>query len=545
MLYGGYTNQEQTIERVGQIKQHQYPIDAYWIDSWFWSHADKGRGPKKYIDFVADNIGYPDRKAMWTYLQQQGVKGGFWVWDCIQQNGNEKAFQDFLDRGFFKNVYLNKDSWHNNSTTTAMFEAGNSKNGTQNGNINFDNVAAVAYFKQQMKHFFDEGADFIKLDRTSDINTCKAMFEMTQEFGKETKGRGFIMSHTGGQENESYKRYPTKWTDDTRSDWNIDNPLIQFPSWVPSVALKENIALFSDPSKKTSTIPFLTNDMGGFDMGKAQQPEEELFIRWMQFSMFNPITEVFSQPENPTSNLAWLYSPLADSLFRQYAQRRLQLFPYIYSYAHLSRIAGRHMIGKFPNHIYQFSFGNEMLVAPVYERGATAQQLFLPPGQWHNYYTGKIIDGNTMHTVAAPLGQIPLFIKAGSIIPMRPYAASVEAGSNATLQVLVYPGTIGEFWLIEDDGNSNDYLDGKYAATLLSQAASPKKLAITIHAVLGTYSGMLKKRKWYFQIKDDRTPLGVRVNGKSTPFEMQDNNLIIQLPAQRVSKNLKVEIVYT
>ena len=99
--------------------------------------------------------------------------------------------------------------------------------------------------------------------------------------------------------------------------------------------------MYTDPEKATSKIPFLTNDLGGFDMGKTNKPDEELYIRWLQFSMFCPITEVFSQPENPTSNLAWKYSGRADSIFRFYSHLRMQLFPYIYSSAQLSRIERR------------------------------------------------------------------------------------------------------------------------------------------------------------------------------------------------------------
>ncbi|MDV7394137.1 hypothetical protein RZS08_22340, partial [Arthrospira platensis SPKY1] len=138
-----------------------YPIDAYWIDSWFWSFDDRGAGPKKYIDFVADTVAFPDRQAMWDFMQERHIKGGFWTWDAIQQTGNEEAFADFESRGFFRDVYINTNPWHNASTTTAMFEGGadGAQRATPTGNIDFDNREAADYFKKRMKHFFDEGAD--------------------------------------------------------------------------------------------------------------------------------------------------------------------------------------------------------------------------------------------------------------------------------------------------------------------------------------------------------------------------------------------------
>ncbi|MBN8687705.1 MAG: glycoside hydrolase family 31 protein [Chitinophagales bacterium] len=504
VLYGGYTNQQQTIDRVDAIKAHDYPIDAYWIDSWFWSHADKGIGPHKYIDFIADTVGYPNRKQMWKHLEHQGIKGGFWTWDCILETGNEKAFHDFKTQGFFSSVYINKNSWHNKGTSTAMFQEKAEHPGTACGNIDFDNPAAAAYFKKQMKHFFEEGADFIKLDRTSKISTCKAMFELSQEYGLETKGRGFIFSHTGGMETEEYKRYPAKWTDDTRSDWTIENPLIRFNDWVPAVALKENIAMFTDPGKETSRIPFLANDLGGFDMGFTQKPEEELYIRWLQFSMFNPITEVFCQPENPTANLAWNYSAKADSVFRQYAHLRMQLFPFIYSYAHRSRIEGKPMIGKIPGQLYEYLFGEEILLAPVYEKGVISRDVYLPPGQWINYYTGERHKGNTVLKIPVTLEQIPLFIKAGAILPMRNYASSIEKGNNDTLHLHIYPGADGVFTLREDDGLSNDYLQGGLRSTRISMKQAANKISVNIAPPAGHYKGMNKYRTWILHIHETR-----------------------------------------
>lgn len=545
VMYGGYTNQGETISRIASIKKHNYPIDAYWIDSWFWSYADKGIGPNRYIDFSADTVAYPSRKNMWKYMQDNNIKGGFWLWDCILETGNEKAFNDFKQKGFFSSTYLNTNSWHNGSRSTAMFQNGKEQKGTMCGNIDFDNPAAVVYFKQKMKPFFDEGADFIKLDRTSNISTCKAMFEMSQEFGKETKGRGFILSHTGGQETEEYKRYPTKWTDDTRSDWTIEKPLIEFSSWVPYVALKENIAMYTDPKNKSSEIPFLTNDLGGFDMGKTKQPDDELYIRWLQFSMLNPITEVFSQPENPTANLAWMYSAKADSIFRYYAQWRMQLFPYIYSYAHRSRIEGKQMIGKIPGQLYQYMFGDELLVAPVYEKRTSRQTVFLPEGNWINYWTGEQLQGNTEHIVAAPLNQIPLFVKQGAIIPMRKYASSIEKGNNNTLILHVYPDADGAFNLLEDDGTSNDYLDGIYASTVIEQKNSGKKTLLRIHPVEGSYKGMLSTRKWILYIHYNITPKRVKINGQNIKFSFNQTGKIIRIETARRSVKQAIEFELT
>ena len=529
VLYGGYTDQEGTISRIKEIQSHDYPIDAYWIDSWFWSFIEKGRGPKKYIDFIADTISFPDRSEMWGFMTKNNIKGGFWTWDCILKTGNENAFNDFKSKGYFSRIYEETNTWHNNSFSTAMFQDKKSgKNATTCGDIDFENPKAADYFKKRMKHFFDEGADFIKLDRTTKIKTCKTMFEMSQEFGMETEGRGFILSHSFDTDNEEYKKYPAKWTDDTRSDWTIEKPIVDFEIWTPPVAFKENITMFTDPQKPTSNIPFLTNDLGGFAIGNAEKPEEELYIRWIQFSMFNPIVEVFSEPENLTSNLPWMYSERADSIFRFFSHLRMQLFPYIYSYAIRSRIEAKHMLGKFPEHIYQYTFGDEMLVAPVYEKGAIIQKVFLPKGKWINYWTGEEMEGDGEYSVAAPIHQIPLFVKQGSIIPMREYAPSIEKGNNNTLILHIYPGENGHFNLIEDDGTSNDYLKNIYAITKIELQNGNNGFAIVINPTEGTYSGMKEERNWILYLHLMESPLlNILIDGQNLKFSYENTKNII------------------
>jgi alpha-glucosidase (family GH31 glycosyl hydrolase) len=530
VLYGGYTDQEGTIERIKEIQEHNYPIDAYWIDSWFWDYENHGRGPEKYIDFVADTISYPDREAMWTFMEENNIKGGFWIWDCIQQTGNEEAFQDFKERGYFSDIFIYTGSWHNSNTTTDMYQEGDATTPqTPTGNIDFKNPEAAEYFKQRIKHFFDEGADFIKLDRTAAIEVCKTMFEATQELGKETSGRGFIMSHSShGTESEEFKRYPTKWTGDSRADWSLDKPTKEFYSWVPKHALKENIEAYTDPDNHKSEIPFLTMDMGGFQMGKTDQLDEELYLRWMQLAIFTPITELFTQPENPTSNLPYKYSERADTLFRFYSHLRMKLFPYIYSYAHQTRLTGNNMVKKTPASIHDYFFGEEMLVAPVYEQNGRTREIDFPDGIWINYWTGEIIEEAGKHIAEAPIDKIPLFIKQGSIIPMRRYAPSIEKGSNDTLEIHVYTGADGEFTLIEDDGTSNDYLEGIYAETKFSFKQSITNATLSIQPTLGYYENIEKDRTWIFIIHSAENINAVEINGKPAEFKQQGSSYITQ-----------------
>jgi len=546
VLYGGYTDQAGTIERIRDIQARDYPIDAYWIDSWFWSYGDKGAGPAGYLDFRGDTVSFPDRRVMWSWMEDNKIKGGVWIWDCILERGNEPVFRDFLDNGFFSGVYLNKNPWHNSGTTTAMFSEEEKNPGTLCGNIDFENPVAVSYVGSRLKPLFEEGADFIKLDRTDRISVCRAMYGFTADMGLETKGRGMILSHSRGTENNEYKRYPLKWTDDTRSDWTVDSPLVRFDPWVPGVALKENIAMYTDPNQSTSRIPFLTNDLGGFDMGKVEKPDEELFIRWMQFSMFCPVTEVFSQPENPTSNLAWNYSPYADSLFREYSHMRMRLFPYLYSYAHISRLKGINMVRPLPGHIYEYMLGDELLIAPVCEKGAKTRTIDLPEGRWIDYWTGDLLEGGTRHVIEAPAERIPILVREGALIPERQYSSSIEKGSNDTLFLNVYPGSDCSFTLTEDDGVSNDYLRGGFATTEINGKKTSAGFDITINPVQGTYNGMPAGRTWIFKIHSPEKPAKVMINGrkKAWAYHASDRETIIETGRINKSRETVVRIFF-
>jgi len=366
---------------------------------------------------------------------------------------------------------------------------------------------------------------------------------MQQEFGKETKGRGFMLSHKAGLDDPEYKRYPAKWTSDTRSDWTIKSPNKEFASWVPEVAFTEEIELVTDPDNPVSKIPFLAKDTGGFDKGETDEVDEELYIRWMQFSMFGSITESFSQPENPTSNLAWKYSERADTLYRKYAHLRMELFPYIYSYAHLTRLSGQDMVRSIPDRLYQYLFGEELLVAPVHVEGATERDVYLPDGEWVHFWSGTPYEGAEEYEIAAPIDEIPVFARAGSIIPMRDYAPSVESGTNDHLTLLAYEGD-GSFTLIEDDGLSNDYLDGIYEVTEISQRTGSDESVFVIAKVKGSYDGMNETRSWSLDLRTGRDVQRVLVNGMEQEFSETAGGVMVSAGEQPLDQETTITVEY-
>ncbi len=508
VLYGGYTNQESTLQTIDSLRAGNFPIDAYWIDSWFWNYSDKGRGPKGYLDFKGDLTAFPDLKAMWQEMENRKIKGGIWMWDCILREKNETAYDSFLKKGFFTNSFINGDRWHNSTGHTIT------------GNIDFENQDAVAYWKQQLKPFFDAGLDFLKLDRSSEIPFTKAAFEATQQLGKETKGRGFVLSHLHTTYDPRHKLYPTKWTGDAKIAWS--QPDYPNNSIYAMGALKENVGMIADPKRSTYEIPFLTHDAGGYDYFGSTEQSDELYMRWIQFSSLNSIMTLFSQHTNPTRNLPHRYPKSVQDNFKKYTHLRMQLFPYLYTQALSTHLTGTKMVQGDGIHEDQFLLGSSLLVAPVVNQGVLSREVYFPPGIWYDADNDVQYKGDTVFRVQAPMEKLPLFIKKGSILPKRDYAPAIELGNNERITLEIYPDSNGSFSLLEDDGISNQYLSGGYAETKMSMRQKNGSLHLTIGKTSGGYQPGFSERTWVIRVHDvKKMPRQIQIQKKRIRFEYQ------------------------
>jgi len=520
VVFGGYTNQEQTIEWVKKLIDEDYPIDAYWIDSTFWdsrgeSRGAWGKGPKGYLDFVGDKEAFADTKLMWQSLENYNVKAGIWIWNSIFEKGNEGIYKDFKDRGFFKKTYHEKEGWHN---------AGNN---TMAGDIDFENAEAVAYFKSKLKPFFDNGLDFLKLDRNSELAYLKTCFEMTQDFGAETKGRGFILSHAADIKNPDFTKYPIKWSGDAKIAWSEPYNLEKW--WVRNVGLKENIQFLTDKSLPFFNVPFLSNDTGGYELFSSKDHGDELYIRWTQFSCFNSVMHVFGSRHVAGHNMPFNFSQDAQENFKLYTHLRMRLFPYIYNYAHIARKTGMKMVQPVGDNLHQYFFGRDFLVAPVYEKGKETMTIKLPAdSDWVDYWSYQQYKAGETIEYPTPLLRLPLLVRAGAIIPMRDYARSVELGTNNKLTLDIYPAKKkSSFTLYEDDGLSNDYIQGKIAATTFAVEQADEITTVTVGQTKGKYTGQSNHRTYIIKVNVIKDPAIVTLDGgklDSAKSRLQFNN---------------------
>ncbi len=266
-----------------------------------------------------------------------------------------------------------------------------------------------------------------------------------------------------------------------------------------------------------SGLPYWTTDIGGFVSGDPNDPAyRELFIRWFQFGTFSPIFRVHGTRSTDQNEL-WSYGPEAQKILTEYDRLRYELMPYIYSVAwkvtNESYTPMRPLVMDFrgdPRALNvgdQFMFGPAILVNPVTEQGATTRHLYLPQTKWYDFWTGAAVVGGKAIDTAAPLDRLPLFVRAGSIVPMGPdvqYAAEKPADP---IELRVYAGADGDFVLYEDESDNYNYEKGVHATIAIHWDDANKKLSIGNRE--GEFPGMLKDRKFRVVLVRDGHGAGI------------------------------------
>ncbi len=493
-----YKSQDEILGVAKKYRDLHIPVDNI-VQDWFWWNR-KG-------EFVF-NKNYPDPKGMVDELHREDFHLMISIWPFFEPGSKNYDYMD--QHGWFVDKFkFAKPPYHTNAM--AVYDATNPE-------------ARKYYWNEIDKALFSIGIDAWWMDTTEPetegqeenillnhklyvgsgnryLNIYPLMDTGAVYEGQRSasdKKRVYILSRSAfsGEQRNSV----TAWSGDVVSDF------VTFRRQIPGGL---NFAL--------SGIPYWTTDIGGFVFGSPADPKfRELFVRWFQFGTFSPVMRVHGT-RNPDENELWSYGPDAQKILVSFDRLRYRLLPYIYSLAWKTTSEAytpmRPLVMDFrtderaENIGDQFMFGPAFLVSPVTEPAASMRQLYLPNAKWYDFWGGTSSQGGKMIEAAAPLERIPLYIRAGSILPLGPEMEWSTEKPADPIELRIYRGADGDFTLYEDENDNYNYEKGVYATIPLHWDDSNGTL--TIGDRKGEFPGMLQNRTFRVVIVRENHGVGV------------------------------------
>lgn len=497
-----YNTQEELLRVAHKYRQLHIPVDNI-VQDWFWWYTMG--------EPVFDKARYPDPPGMVDDLHKNNFHLMISVWPYFRPGS--KTYDDMDQRGFLIDR-TKVQSFH--PPRMALYDA-------------FNPDARKYYWNLMDQALFKIGVDAWWLDTTepetedretnilvtnktylgSGARYANAFPLMTTQGvyqgqrSESDKKRVFILSRSafaGAQRNAA-----AVWSGDINSDW------IFFKKQIPA-GLNYSI----------SGLPYWTTDIGGFVSGNPDDPQyRELFIRWFQFGTFNPILRVHGT-RSSNQNELWSYGPEAQKILTSYDTLRYRLLPYIYSLAWMTTNQGytpmRGLIMDFRTDEHsatigdQFMFGPALLVNPVTDPGVGSRQVYLPKAKWCDFWNGSSVEGPRMVDATAPIDKLPLFVRAGSIVPLGPEEEWSTEKQEDPIELRIYRGADGDFTLYEDENDSYNYEKGVYATIPFHW--DDAKQTLTIGERKGTFPGMLIARRFQIVFVSDGHGVGITAENK-------------------------------
>jgi alpha-D-xyloside xylohydrolase len=464
-----YTSGKHLVETIKEFRERNLPVDVIVQDWQYW--GKHGWGVPQF-----DTSNYPNPGKFIKELHDLNARFSISVWENLDKKST--VAKEYIA----KSLYIPNSPWidiYNPETQKTHWNALN-KNLFSLGVDSWwmDATEPENDALKGKQTYFGLG-DFYRL--TYPLFVSKAVYDGQRATDPSKRVVTLTRSAFAGQQ-----RYGTiNWSGDIGWTWDTYKRQIV-------AGLNYNL----------TGMPYWTTDIGGFFRpGRGQYTDtkyHDILTRWFQFGVFNPIFRIHGYQ---TETEPWKYGDTVENNMRSMMNLRYRLMPYIYSEAWQVSKNGstmmRPMVMDFGNdtkaveQAYQYMFGKSFLIAPV-TAPATTWEVYLPKSNgWYNFWTGKKYSGGQMINADAPQDRIPVFVKAGSIIPMGKLMQYTAEKTNDTLEVRVYTGADGTFILYSDEGDNYNYEKGYY--NLIPFKWNEQEKMLTIDKQQGTYMGMLKK----------------------------------------------------
>ncbi len=323
-------------------------------------------------------------------------------------------------------------------------------------------------------------------DAASRLARNRMYFEGTQMY--RPNERVYALHRNAGAGMQRYAAF--LWSGDVFSTWET---------------LKTHVPVAINAS--LSGIPYWGTDIGGFV--PTREYTGELFARWFQFAAFTPLFRSHGRdwrlhlpwgwtngkigyPETPSyhPDPQDLDNPAIEPICKKYLELRYQLLPYLYSAVKETCETGLPVVRALWLHYPdddaavsrgdEYLFGRDILVAPVVEKGAESRKLYLPRGSWYDFWTHERVEGGRETERKVDLGTIPLYVRAGAVLPLGPVKQYTAEQVDAPMSVWVHPGADGAFSLYEDDGRTFAYRNGQYTRIQMTWVSDRRRLQLRL-----------------------------------------------------------------
>lgn len=380
---------------------------------------------------------------------------------------------------------------------------------------------AQEYFNQILHPYEEKGVDFWWMDwqqeKSTSIIGLDPLWWLNHlhflDLGRDMSKRPVIFSRWGGYGNH---RYPIGFSGDTYVTWKS----LAFQPYFTSTASNVGYSWWS-------------HDLGGHMSG---YDDPELYIRWIQFGLFSPVFRLHSTKNPYIEKLPWKFDAHIYQLAKSAMQFRHALIPYIYSMAWKNHTLSESLIRplyylhpetdeayKTQNEYY---FGSELLCAPVVDPIDSDLQLnrqvvWLPKGKWFNFFTSEFYKGNESYAIYSRLSEIPVFAKAGAIIPLAHKNSWNHICNPEELDIYIFPGKSNSFELYEDDGVSQYYHEGVYDITQFKLTWKKKFMEFSISSSEEPHDFIPTNRKMNLYIRGIKDIPDLDILENDTPSQIQ------------------------
>jgi len=482
-----YSSQAEVLAVADGYRQRHLPLDVIVVD-WFY-YTNMGQ-----MDFDARY--WPDPKAMNDKLHSMGIQTMISVWPRFVPT--DRFYSQLEKNGWFEHLA------DGTPTNGLPYDHAGSDIDTTNPD------AAKWYWATIRDNILSKGFDALWADETEpDLPPNGSYYHIgpgTQYFNvyplfhtaslyngfrADTDHRALILSrdgYLGVQHNGSFV-----WSSDIFPTWDtlkrqvptgLDVTASGLPYWSNDTGAWQYLPQVHHPDHTPLLDPSDARDnVGGYD------DYPELYTRWFEYASFLP---VFRTHGSRKGNEVWSYGKQAEPILEQYLKLRYELMPYIYSQGYFTHKTGapymRALFMDFPDDPKvaeigdEYMFGPAFLVAPVTDQGQTTKDVYLPAGtDWYNYWTHQRFHGGQTVSVDAPIDKLPLFVRAGSIIPMGSRVNST-ADQQSIARVEIWPGANAEFDIYQDDGRTYAYEKGDFQITHLEWDETSHELKHTGNA---------------------------------------------------------------